>query len=75
MLSRRRKEYREGRIVADKRKKVVSARVEMSEHDRIRQLEKENTRLRQENDLLKKGQRLLAEEHQSGIDSSREPEK
>lgn len=61
--------------MADKRKKVVSARVEMSEHDRIRQLEKENTRLRQENDLLKKGQRLLAEEHQSGIDSSREPEK
>lgn len=75
MLLRRRKEYREGRIVADKRKKVVSARVEMSEHDRIRQLEKENTRLRQENDLLKKGQRLLAEEHQSGIDSSRETEK
>lgn len=74
MLSRWRKEYREGKIVADKRKKVVSVRVEKSEIDRIKRLEKENARLRQENDLLKKWQRFLAEEHQNDIDSSRETE-
>lgn len=75
MLSRWRKEYREGKIVADKRKKVVSVRAEKKELDRIKRLEKENARLRQENDLLKKWQRFLAEEHQNGIDSSRETEK
>lgn len=75
MLSRWRKEYREGKIVADKRKRVVSVRAEKSELDRIKRLEKENARLRQENDLLKKWQRFLAEEHQNGIDSSRETEK
>lgn len=72
MLSRWRKEYREGKIVADKRKKVVSVRAEKSEIDRIKRLEKEIARLRQENDLLKKWQRFLAEEHQNDIDSSRE---
>ena len=55
MLSRWRKEYREGKIVADKRKK----------------LEAENKKLKQELDLLKKWQRFLAEEHQQDIDSSR----
>lgn len=53
MLSRWRKEYREGKIVADKRKKVTSIRKEKSELDKIKQLEKEVARLRQENDLLK----------------------
>lgn len=72
MLSRWRKEYREGKIVTDRRKKVVSVRAEKTELDRIKRLEKENARLRQENDLLKKWQRFLAEEHQSDIDSSRE---
>lgn len=74
MLSRWRKEYREGRIVADKRKKVTSIRKEKEEFDKIKQLEKEVTRLRQENELLKKWQRFLAEEHQNDIDSSRETE-
>ncbi len=74
MLSRWRKEYREGKIVADKRKKVTSIRKEKSELDKIKQLEKEVARLRQENDLLKKWQRFLAEEHQKDIDSSRETE-
>lgn len=75
MLSRWRKEYREGRIVADKRKKVTSIRKEKEELDKIKQLEKEVARLRQENELLKKWQRFLAEEHQNDIDSSRETEK
>ena len=75
MLSRWRKEYREGKLVADKRKKVISIRKEKSELSRIKKLEGENARLKQENDLLKKWQRFLAEQHQSDIDSSRETEK
>jgi len=72
MLSRWRKEYREGKFVADKRKKVINIRKERSELSRIKKLELENARLRQENDLLKKWQRFLAERHQKNIDSSRE---
>jgi len=75
MLSRWRKEYREGKLVADKRKKVISIRKEKSELSRIKKLERENARLKQENDLLKKWQRFLAEQHQKDIDSSRETEK
>jgi len=72
MLSRWRKEYREGKIVADKRKKVTSISEDKKEIDRVKKLEKENARLRQENDLLKKWQRFLAEEHQNDLDSSRD---
>ena len=75
MLSRWRKEYREGIIVADKRKKVTSIANDKKELDRVKRLEKENARLRQENDLLKKWQRYLAEEHQSDLDSSRDTDK
>ena len=75
MLSRWRKEYREGKLVADKRKKVISIRKESSELSRIKKLEFENARLKQENNLLKKWQRFLAEQHQKSIDSSRETEK
>jgi transposase len=71
MLSRWRKEYKEGKIVTDGRRKVVSIRAEKTEIDRVKRLEKENARLRQENELLKKWQRFLAEEHQIVIDSSR----
>lgn len=72
MLSRWRKEYREGKIVADKRTKVKGIAKDKKELDRIKALEKEVMRLSQENDLLKKWQRFLAEAHQSDIDSSRE---
>ena len=75
MLSRWRKEYREGKLVADKRKKVICIRKEKAELNKIKKLEKENARLKQENDLLKKWQRFLAEQHQKDIDSSRETEK
>jgi len=71
MLSRWRKEYREGKIVTDKKRKVTSFREEKQEVDRVKKLEKENARLRQENDLLKKWQRYLAEQHQNDLDSSR----
>jgi transposase len=72
MLSRWRKEYREGKIVADNRKKVISIRKEKAELNKIKKLEKENAQLKQENSLLKKWQRFLAEQHQNDIDSSRE---
>ena len=74
MLSRWRKEYREGKIVSDK-KKVTSFSKENQEMDRLKKLEKENTRLKQENDLLKKWQRYLAEQHQNDLDSSRNTDK
>lgn len=74
MLSRWRKEYREGKIVPDKRKKVAGLSREKADLDRVKKLEKENARLKQENELLKKWQRFLAEQHQSDIDSSRETE-
>lgn len=72
MLSRWRKEYREGEIVADKRKKVTSIGKDKSELDKVKRLEKEVARFKQENELLKKWQRFLAEEHQRDIDLSRE---
>ena len=74
MLSRWRKEFREGKIVIDKRKKVTSLRSEKADLDKIKKLKKEVVRLKQENHLLKKWQRFLAEAHQSDIDSSRETE-
>lgn len=75
MLSRWRKEYREGKIKADgrrrvsvmKEKKTPSAR-ELSELERVK---RENQRLKKENDLLKKWQRYLAEQHQKDLDSSK----
>jgi len=72
MLSRWRKEYREGKIVGGKNQKVTSLSGEKKELDRLKKLEKENARLRKENDLLKKWQRYLAEQHQKDLDSSRD---
>ena len=75
MLSRWRKEYREGKLIADNRKTVTPMAKDKKELSRVKQLEKENARLRQENDLLKKWQRYLAEEHQNDLDSSRDTDK
>ena len=72
MLSRWRKEFREGRIVADKRKKVPGLKGGRDEVDKIKQLEKQVAELKQENALLKKWQRFLAEEHHNATSSSRE---
>ena len=74
MLSRWRKEYREGVIVVDKRTKTVTLHDDKTELNKVKKLEKENARLRLENDLLKKWQRFLAEQHQTDINSSRETE-
>ncbi len=75
MLSRWRKEYREGVIMPDKRKKVVSLKKETKELNKLKQLQKENARLKQENDLLKKWQRFLAEERGIDLDSSSDTDK
>ena len=78
MLSRWRKEYREGKLQGDgrkrvgveKQKKTVSHR-ELTENARLK---KEVERLKKENDLLKKWQRYLAEQHQNDLDSSKDTE-
>ena len=75
MLSRWRKEYREGKLIADKRQKIMPMAKDKKELNRVKQLEQENARLRQENDLLKKWQRFLAEEHQNDLDSSNDTDK
>jgi len=75
MLSRWRKEYREGRIRPDGRKRVdvmkdkqAPPAEELKELDRLK---RDNARLKKENDLLKKWQRYLADQHQKGLDSSK----
>jgi len=75
MLSRWRKEYRDGVIMPDKRKKVVSLKKDINELTKLKQLQKENARLKQENDLLKKWQRFLAEERGIDLDSSSDTDK
>jgi len=75
MLSLWRKEYREGKIVPDKRRKIIPMTKDIKELSKIKKLEHENARLRQENTLLKKWQRFLAEEQQKGSVSLKDTEK
>lgn len=64
MLSRWRKEYREGKFVADRRvRKVVDGDVQARD-DRLKVLEEENAKLKLENDLLKKAIRFSSEKRQ-----------
>ena len=79
MLSRWRREYREGLLgrVSKKnldviKKQKASNQPKGSEIERLRI---ENGRLKKENDLLKKWQRYLAEQHQTSLDSSKDTEK
>ncbi len=51
MLSRWRKEYREGKIVADKRKMVSKKPKALSENEQIRKFEKHVADVKEENDL------------------------
>jgi transposase len=75
MLSRWRKEYREGKIRSDGRKRVSVMKNPKTPSDaelsQMARLKRENERLKKENDLLKKWQRYLAEQHQSDLDSSK----
>ena len=74
MLSRWRKEYREGKFSVKPRynsnNELMVKIPNKKELNKIKQLKKENERLKLENDLLKKWQRYLAEVHQSDLDSS-----
>jgi transposase len=78
-LSRWRKEYREGNIRPSGGRRMKVGKNESlpsgQELSKVKRLEKEVARLKQENDLLKKWQRYLAERHQSDLDSSRSTEK
>jgi transposase len=79
MLSRWRKEYREGKLRGDGKKRVAVEKdkktVAASEVVEVDRLRKENERLKKENSLLKKWQRYLAERHQNDLDSSKGSEK
>ena len=79
MLSRWRKEYREGTFSTKPRynsnNELMAKIPNKKELNKIKQLEKENERLKLENDLLKKWQRYLAELHQTDLDSSNNTDK
>ena len=65
MLSRWRKEYREGKIVADRRvKRVVDVELQ-TKIKGLKKLEAENAKLRVQNDLLKKPCGALPHEERS----------
>ena len=61
MLSRWRKEYREGKIVADRRVKRVADVELQTKIKELKKLEAENAKLRVENDLLKKAIRFSSQ--------------
>lgn len=76
MLSRWRKEYREGKLQGDNQKRVgVNKRKKTISNKELKEnakLKKEVERLKAENDLLKKWQRYLAERHQNDLDSCKD---
>ncbi|PMM33642.1 transposase [Vibrio splendidus] len=69
MLSKWRKDYREGVILEDKRKKRTQIPSQKTESSRIAELERQNEQLKLENDLLKKWQRFVAQENRQNSDS------
>ena len=79
MLSRWRKEYREGKFLTKPRyssnDELMAKLPNKKELNKIKQLQKENERLKLENDLLKKWQRYLAEVHQNDLDLSNNTDK
>ncbi|MEE1676361.1 IS3 family transposase [Agarivorans aestuarii] len=54
MLSRWRKDYREGKIMSDRRRKKLSKPMNLSENEKIAELQKKVKQLELENDLPKK---------------------
>lgn len=79
MLSRWRKEYRDGKIKADGHKRVSVMKDKKTptaqELTEIEKLKRDIERLEKENDLLKKWQRYLADQHQNDLDSSKSTDK
>ena len=79
MLSRWRKEYRDGKLTGSKKKRTNMKKKKPTISDKKltenARLKKENARLKEENDLLKKWQRYLAEQHQNDLDLSKDTRK
>ncbi len=69
MLSRWRKEYREGLIVDNDTPDIETPAI-ATELQRLRQLEKEHTRLKEEHELLKKAIRFCSERKPKSSPSS-----
>ncbi|TGG89384.1 hypothetical protein E4656_20065 [Natronospirillum operosum] len=81
MLSRWRKEYREGLLRPSRRTRAVAPKkprkpkpeqkdsAVTAESADMKKLRKENEQLKRENDLLKKWQRFLSEAHKTDTDS------
>lgn len=71
MLSRWRKEYREGKFAMKRVKRApAEAKKKISEQDEIARLKRQIAQLQEENDILKKFQRFQAEERQKRSGSS-----
>ncbi|WP_196159274.1 transposase [Reinekea sp. G2M2-21] len=79
MLSRWRKEYREGLLQGDGKKRVGLSKKRISKSQKkiteTAQLRAEVERLKKENDLLKEWQQYLAEKHQNDLDLSSDTKK
>ena len=71
MLSRWRKEYREGKFAMKRVKKApADAKKKIQEQDEIARLKRRVSELQEENDILKKFQRFQAEERRKRSGSS-----
>ncbi len=71
MLSRWRKEHREGKFAMKRVKKApAEAKQKIQEQDEIKRLKRQISELQEENDILKKFQRFQAEERRKRSGSS-----
>ncbi len=79
MLSRWRKEYLDGKLQGDGQKRVGVSKKKKSPNKKQlsenARLKKQVAKLKEENDLLKKWQRYLAEQHQTNLDSSKDTDR
>lgn len=69
MLSRWRKEYREGKFGMANHDSARKPEDKLEEKDEVKRLKKRIAQLEEENDVLKKWQRFQAEERRKSIDS------
>lgn len=69
MLSRWRKEFREGKFGMVNKSKAPKAEGKLKEQDELKKLRRRIAELEEENDILKKWQRFQAEERRKRTDS------